>query len=226
MGLAAGVATILLFVNCGERLARTRAFRHLWVAGLALIAGVILMPGQMEALMTEFVAKNEPLDEGSKVSIGDAFQLSRLELIDQSMENFRKNPMMGIGFGAPSSEFSHVEEFGGITISARAEKGFLPAAILEETGIIGALWVSALLFVIVATQLKNGSAVLLWPMLAGIMMNLGEAMFFAMGGLGLFVWMMIGLACLGEEPRQRSKKRQRRSRGTINNRQESPIHAL
>ena len=88
-------------------------------------------------MLEEFATKGD----GEFGGLTEAFAESRESLIDRSMDNFRQYPIAGIGFGVPSDtsqELFEVKRVGGIPISASVEKGSLPSATLEETGIIGA----------------------------------------------------------------------------------------
>ena len=193
--LSGGISVILLWLRHRERLASTRIFQHTLMALPVLVLGSMFLPGQVGLMMKEFIAKDE---DSSAMGVVSAFAESRQELMDRSLENFRENPMLGIGFGAPNSEFTKIQTLFGIPLSASVEKGFIMTALLEEIGIVGTLGFCILLVTLVAFQLGYGRATLLWPMLAGFAMNFGEAMFFSIGGMGLLVWMMIGLGCMSD----------------------------
>ena len=82
----------------------------------------------------------------------------------------------------------------GIPVSAPVEKGFLPTAILEEIGMLGTV-----LFLIFIAFLTNavveGSDIRWAGMYFGcLFVNVGEAVFFSVGGIGLLYWLLIGLS--------------------------------
>lgn len=119
----------------------------------------------------------------------DRVLYSRKEQVMEMSENIVKHPWMGIGFGISTSErfLSRVSLF-----SAPTEKGFLPVAVVEETGVIGACFF--LLFVLSVyrhlLKRRNGPGLAMLSAMLGA--NLGEMMFFSFGGHGLLMWVMVG----------------------------------
>ena len=141
------------------------------------------------------------LKRNDNVSLEQSFQKSRGFLIDQSMQNFTEHPVVGIGFGissVPSEEMSISRDpVFGLPIGASVEKGFLPSAILEETGILG----MALFVILLGSVLRPIIAKKVWfPSLVlitgALLMNLGEATLLSMGGNGLLLWLLIGFASI------------------------------
>ncbi|MDA9830227.1 hypothetical protein N9C66_02710 [Akkermansiaceae bacterium] len=203
MILSGGLMTALLWLKYKSRLAQTRLFKRSLITGFIVILGIFLLPSQVGSMMEEYVSKGKELEGG----VSEVFTQSRQSLVDLSMANYAEQPVFGIGFGVPSSPFFQIKTVMGIPLGASVEKGFLPTAVLEETGLVGAILVSALIIRIFASQLEGGHPTLLWATGAAITMNLGEAMFFSIGGLGLFVWLMIALAIACPKGAARPKKR-------------------
>ena len=85
-----------------------------------------------------------------------------------------------------------VVRFQGIPISASVEKGFLPTAVLEETGIIGSSFLVLLLFSISFPIFKYGKPWEIWMFATALLLNAGEAMLLSPGGKGLLIWIVIG----------------------------------
>lgn len=137
----------------------------------------------------EFMAK-----DGERTSLVSALEESRGGLIETSMENFRSAPLTGIGFGVPSyTGYWHIETGAfGLPTGASVEKGFMPSAVLEETGITGAVLVLVLIFGLLAPLIKQGRVTLFWTCLVCILINLGEMVFFSIGGMGFYFWMLMG----------------------------------
>ncbi len=188
--LAGGATVAITALRSEARIQKTRLVRGMPLAVLACVGILVTVPGKFSELMDEYV------DKGDKTAgnVIHAFEESRESLMDRSLYNYRQHPIIGIGFGMPSTEFTDLKTLYGIPLSASVEKGFLPTAILEETGLIGCVLAIGLLGTICLAQIQTGNMALLWAMLAALLMNLGEAMFFSMGGLGLFVWLTIGWA--------------------------------
>lgn len=131
-------------------------------------------------------------------TVGEALYASRGFLIARSFENFFKNPFLGIGFGVPSIpsllNVKHDPVFG-LPIGASIEKGFLPAAILEETGLIGSLLFIFLLISLFHPLLKKRETLSPSALaISAFCVNFGESAFFSFGGIGLWIWLLIGAA--------------------------------
>jgi hypothetical protein len=146
---------------------------------------------------TEFLMKDNRPAETTVVGV---FEAARGGTTERSMENFRNAPLTGIGLGVPSDLSQTRIEYGpfGVPIGASVEKGFTPTAVLEEIGLVGA----GLLLLFVAVLLKpvfgsHGNVPLAWMVMVAVLINMGEAIIFAVGGNGLFFWLVvsIGYAC-------------------------------
>jgi O-antigen ligase len=126
----------------------------------------------------------------------DAALASRSGGIESQWQYFLQRPFTGHGFGVyPWGEFpSGIVEVWGIPISAPVEKGFLPTAILEETGLIGALALLVFLVALGKRVAGNGDARWLAVFFAGLFVNVGEMVLFSVGGIGLYYWLLVGLA--------------------------------
>jgi hypothetical protein len=128
--------------------------------------------------------------------LGDAFYQSRGAGIAGQWRNFIERPLAGHGFGVPGPGLPapDVVEFAGVPISAPVEKGFLPTATLEETGVIGGLLLGFALLQLGRRAWRAGDP--RWfAVLAGcVATNVGEATLLSPGGPGLLLWCVIGLA--------------------------------
>lgn len=164
-----------------------------WLAGLMVVTVLVWKGPAIGNRITDFLLKDD-----SAVSVTESLQQSRMGLIQRSMDNFWQYPLTGIGFGVPSNENLDRVETGalGLPVGASTEKGFLPAAVLEETGIVGfVLWVTLIAMLFRITY-RQGTATQFWVLAVCILVNAGEAIFFAIGGNGLFMWLLIGFALL------------------------------
>ena len=170
------------------------------------ISGIILLEaftgGAISAKMGDFALKAIRSGSGEELSFANIFE-SRMPLIEVSMANFKQSPFTGIGFGTmlDARWASQASLF-----TAPTEKGFLPTAILEETGILGAACfvLFILLFFWKYWKLRNVVAISL--MGCFLLLNLGEMMFFALGGMGLYCWSILGAGIsLGDRVVERSR---------------------
>ena len=83
-------------------------------------------------------------------------------------------------------------QFGGIPLSAPVEQGFLPLATIAQIGIVGSLFVfTFLLSVFRLARGDSGETSALFAAVLGV--NLGEMIFYSVGGLGILMWALLSL---------------------------------
>lgn len=200
LALVAGfVLTYILLILKGRvnalKLDR-RAKNLLYLFTPVLLILIVAQTDQVRSLVTSFAQKRT---ENAEVS--DLIQESRGALINQSLENYRSYPFTGIGLGVPSdyryNDMRNVETVMGIPVGASVEKGFLPSAILEEMGLLGAFFTVFIILSAIAIVSRRASFPIVWLLFGVIFINIGEAVFYSIGGLGLYVWLMIGF-CVGQ----------------------------
>lgn len=122
-------------------------------------------------------------------SILEAAENSRGKLVENMLFNIEANPFKGIGFGMPSDINSlniEYDPFFGLPISAAIEKGVLPIAVLEELGIILGSFVFLWIFYSFY-KAAQVDAQKLSILICIILLNLGEYMFFSVGGMGMLM---------------------------------------
>jgi hypothetical protein len=157
--------------------------------GVLVVFLDVLQEGEIMSKAERFIVKRGEAQE----SAIDTVFASREALIEFSWDNFLNSPLIGIGFGI--SYTPGFAERAGV-FSAPTEKGFLPTAILEETGVVGTFFF--LFFIVTLYRYfllsKNLLAVV---MLSGaLIISLGEMILFSFGGLGLLVWSMVGASLI------------------------------
>jgi hypothetical protein len=156
-----------------------------------MIILIFVAVGYVPGPLHDFVYKYNASD------LASAFEQSRGFLIDRSIENFRENPILGIGFGIPSDpELLRIrrDPLLGVPVSVPIEKGFAPTALLEENGVVGGFAFAIFLIVLLRPAFAIESMAPLWLALTGLMVNLGEALIFSFGGMGMLVWLMLGFS--------------------------------
>jgi hypothetical protein len=215
LGLVLAVAVGFVFrsTTWGEKVGRAFSrpiivFATLFILGLSAVQWT-----SVQQEVTALVFKDR-----ETTSVSGILQESRGWLINQSMDNFRRSPLFGIGFGVPSdpARFARHLEHGpmGIPISASVEKGFMPSAVLEETGIVGAVLILVLLSFLLIPVVRYGDIVVFWVLSTALLLNFGEMIFFTMGGNGLYLWIVMGFCYCWSISRPAQKSRSRvRQRG-------------
>lgn len=169
-----------------------------FAAGILVIVFLILNISSVVQAVDDFVSKGREFE-----GLYEGYEMSRGGLIEKSMENFREHPVTGIGFGIASDthriRFERSEMLGMVT-GASVEKGFIVSAVLEEIGLFGSamllLFIFSLIGFVFSQNLVSNQALLL----TCFMVNIGEMVFFSFGGMGLFVWLLIGLSTLPGNP--------------------------
>lgn len=196
LGVVIVFATGLIFKSGEWRAEVVRAITRPVTIGIILI--VIIFTGTQWSLVqqkiSQFLFKDAPSS-----SIESAMAESRGSLVNKSMQNFFANPMTGIGFGIPSNYNTFEVERGpfGLPISATVEKGFMPAAVLEETGLVGAATLIIFLVMLFTPVIRYGTPIMIWMMISALSVNLGEMVFFSMGGMGFYFWIIMGFCYAG-----------------------------
>lgn len=154
------------------------------VAGIGLLIFDGATGNKITKSVITFINKSE-LEELNT----DTIISSRKQIIEYSLQNFRENPVFGIGFGVAKTEgFRRTATL----FSAPAEKGFLPTAILEEGGVLGALAFCFFLLTFLWELRREGNLAGLIMFLTFLITNIGEVTIFAPGGGGAFGWTMVG----------------------------------
>jgi hypothetical protein len=144
-------------------------------------------------ILNDFLKKS---GRSEATGIFTAYEGSRGVLILPMLANIQANPFQGIGFGVGSvSELTEIKRdpILGMPISAPTEKGVLPLAVLEETGIFGFILIAAWIIYIVNLSQQAGLRHLLVTSTI-LSLNLGESTFFSIGGIGLFSIILLGWA--------------------------------
>ncbi len=94
----------------------------------------------------------------------------------------------------------------GIPISAPVEKGFLPAAILEEVGIVGTIFFIYLIFILTKLVVRSKNIHICCLYFSCLFINIGEAVFFSIGGIGIFFMLLIAMTTQSNRIYKRKQK--------------------
>ncbi len=155
----------------------------------ALVVSVCIVSSpDLRSRLTGFVFKHQSKNIEQALS-------SRSGGVESQWNFFLDKPLFGHGFGVPAGgEAFKIVKVMGVPISAPIEKGFLPTAVLEEVGLMGSVALLYFILSMAARISKSGDPRWLAVFFACIFVNVGEMVFFSLGGIGLYFWLWIGLS--------------------------------
>jgi O-antigen ligase len=121
-------------------------------------------------------------------NILDAYLNSRMPALSPVIENIKTSWLTGIGFGLPSLQNYSSDNEISYTFFRHFhyEKGNLFLLVLEELGVLGFLIFILWLFFLIRVTILSSNNIALIVIINIILLNLGEAVLFSTGGLGLF----------------------------------------
>jgi hypothetical protein len=123
---------------------------------------------------------------------------SRSAQVSQLLATISDAPLAGTGFGLSARSIAQDierDETFGVPVGAYTEQGFLPLAVMAQTGIIGSAAWLIMFFAVCRPVVRRGSLLILVLFWSSFFINFGEMVFFASGGLGAQLWLLFGL-CL------------------------------
>ena len=152
-----------------------------------LIIGAAFIPS-LQTRAIKFLVKTKSEDVGPVTT--ERITSSRMGLVEESLRNFRKSPVIGNGFQV--SEVMKRQKGGGLAIlSAPIEKGVWVTAVLEEGGAIGWCIFVGFLTASIAMSLKRNACIGASCLFVFMVSNFGEFSFFSMSYVGGFCWAMV-----------------------------------
>jgi O-antigen ligase len=140
-----------------------------------------------ELISDFFLKKNEA------GSVNQAYSASRGQIVEESWTNFLEQPIYGIGFGMTKNEniVYEIDTRTGLPLSFTTEKAMMPVVLLEETGLVG--FFAFIPFFLMMIRYAITSFEIKMPMLflTALFINIGEMVFFSIGGIGLYLLMIV-----------------------------------
>jgi len=198
--------TVLVYLSKGSR-NRMRVVGRLIALFFVSLLIVLMSGGAIIVAVQSALHKHTNTGQELDWSMATVAQLlnSRKAQINQQTEVVNEEPFTGTGFGVQNTgQVEHAGEpessFMGIPLSSPNEPGFLPLAVLAQVGVAGALffWIGICCLFSAVLKGRRPEAMGLFTVLLAV--NLGEAIGFSFGGLGLYMWMGIALAVRGSFP--------------------------
>ena len=159
------------------------------MAGGGLLVVVVIISQLTTGAMSRWIRKTDKAEDDSR-SLGEAFTSSRMGLIDQSLYEFRRNPLFGSGFQVAEYTRDLVAANKGFILSAPIEKGIAPVMVLGETGIFGEMCFIIFIVSFCGTCIRRKYVVTFSLFTVMLVTNMGEATIFSPGGNGGILWMI------------------------------------
>jgi O-antigen ligase len=189
VGLGTVVVASLLLDRQGLLKLRMRVSRFALV-GLVAMASILALGydlGTDQQLTKALITFAQKGKESETLSVEDVLA-SRQGMIDYMWANFLDSPMIGIGFEVSTHPYFAENA---TLFNAPIEKGFLPVAILEETGLVGTFFFVIFLLALAVNLIRTLNVPGLALFFAFLAVNCGESMFFSLGGHGAYGWLMM-----------------------------------
>ncbi|TLS66745.1 hypothetical protein FEF65_09500 [Mariprofundus erugo] len=192
LGLGLAALTITFLTRCSWRsvLPGVLSKRFVFTVLSSLIVSLFMGSALVDRIDSYLVK------HAQTSGILDAYNTSRGMLIDAMLSNIEENPLGGIGFGIASEPyFMRVtrDPFFDFPVSAPIEKGVLPIAVFEEVGLVGFLFVTVWIIALVRV-VAWGGVVALAASYTALIMNMGEAVLFSAGGMGMLLLIVLSWA--------------------------------
>lgn len=185
---------------------KNRVVSTLIVCSIAFVAAILAVPSLREGAMRYALKWTGDKDASKETLTMETVVKSRQSLIDVSVYNFKKNPILGNGFQV-SEEMAHTK-YGSISklLSAPIEKGVWIYAIPEEGGVVGMILFSGWLVFLFPTLIKRRAYVAAATFFTFAFANLGEFSFFSMSYVGGLYWSLALAASSLDVQRLKSDK--------------------
>lgn len=194
LGLASAAIALPIITNRKPQLALPGLkSRRLYLLAFVAVMSILISGTAFTSIVSNFVAKGGRAEVSGLVQ---AYDQSRGFIMDAMIDNIQSDPLVGIGFGVPSDPFSlniQRDPIFDLPIGASIEKGVMPLALLEELGVIGFCLFVAWFWMIVRSAARAG-IVALSVTLTGLLINLGESIFFSPSGMGMLVLIFVSWA--------------------------------
>ena len=164
--------------------------RRFFMVGLLCVMGAVAAGSQFGGLVTDFISKS---GRAQATGLLEAYDQSRGGLMDEMWANIDEHPLTGIGFGIASDPLALSvtrDPVLGLPVGAAVEKGVVPLAVLEELGLPGFVLVVAWAWSLIKRAARRGIAPLAVLSVA-LLLNMGEAVLFSPGGMGMLILVMV-----------------------------------
>lgn len=179
-----------------DRIGNVLSNKSILLFGVGLLAAIGLNLNAVFSGVREFVFKNGR----NGYSVSESFEASRGFLVLKQIKNINENPFTGIGFGIPSSMHNLSvtrDPIFGLPIQAEVEKGIMYLAVVEENGVLLGGLILFFMIYLMFRAWSPGAIAGFALVSACLLINTGEAIFFSLGGIGLYVWLLLSIGLMG-----------------------------
>lgn len=164
------------------------------IRNMATLCGIIIFLAALGSeissrTMSRWLRKTNDTSEFNR-NLTEAVTNTRMDLFEQSLFEFRKNPLFGMGFQVNYAIDNYYKRSKGLVLSAPVEKGLLPMMILGEGGIVGVIAFCIFLLLFYRSCASRHLIVTSSMFTVFLATNIGEATFFSPGGAGGIEWVL------------------------------------
>ena len=187
------VSLSLVYFNLPRKIVVDQRMKK-WLGHILLVGGVALMVVVVFAeikgnTISRWMRKTDNVQADQR-SLSEALTASRQGVMEMCMDDFRRNPLLGMGFQVAEYTRLNAEQSKGLILSSPIEKGVIPVMVLGETGIVGAIIFGAFLLAFYKGCSEKRLYITLTMMTVFLTINMGEATFFSPGGIGGVEWVI------------------------------------
>ena len=191
--VAYAVMLFVVLIYCGKKIRMPERLKQR-LRPVVLLGFILLVVGAVvsevrNGTMSAWIRKTA----GDDVSLGGAFVASRMGKIEENLQDFKRNPLLGSGFQVDHMSSHTIKTYGkggwGL-FSAPVEKSVAPLMILGETGILGAIVFLGVMLAFYGGCIKKRYYVTMALFTVFLATNMGEATIFAPAGAGGIEWII------------------------------------
>lgn len=183
----------VLSIYTSQMVALPKEIKNKLRQGMILFGALILVAAVVAQIrsdaMSSWLRKSNE-NQVDRRTWREALTESRQGLMEYSLYEFRRNPLIGSGFQVAEYTRDLAKNAKGLVVSASIEKGVLPVMVLGETGVLGSACFLIFLMSFFYVCSRRGYYITITMVSVQLMTNMGEATFFSPGGIGGIIWML------------------------------------
>ena len=158
----------------------------------ALVLGAVMAELKSNAL-SRWIQKTDDVGVRQESGLFGRAIESRWESVERNMGDFKRNPLLGMGFQVDERLVYAYQGGYASLISASVEKGNVLAMVFGETGIAGGFVFLCFLISFYATCMRKHYMALMTMFTCFFVSNMGECTFFSPTATGGIMWLCVGV---------------------------------